>query len=94
MLMFGIVLQFYVQTFASYVSGLNVNYQLYPPSIPEALDFMLGPDYRWKFFVVLAIFSLLKKALIEQFARFLIYIGLGTQPSFQPNFPDEIKKKN
>ena len=64
MLIFGIVLQIDVQTIASYVSGININFQLHPPTLPASLDFMLGSDYRLKFYVVLGLIGLIKKGMI------------------------------
>ena len=78
-LIFGIILQINVQTIASYISGINVNYQLYPPPLPSNLSFMMGPDYRFKFYTVLAVVGLVKKLFIQLVASFLVSIGLGTK---------------
>jgi len=68
-----------VQTIASYISGINVNYQLHPPNLPDSLSFMMGPDYRLRFYFVLAAVGFAKKWLIQIVASFLVGIGLGTK---------------
>eukprot|EP00122_Pirum_gemmata_P016324 Pgem_evm1s15260 len=52
----AIFVNFVIQTFVAYISGLNINYHLYPPPLPN--DFLQNDEcYRFKVALVLLLLS-------------------------------------
>jgi len=70
MVIIAVVVNFYVQTVAAYISGLNINYHLHPPTLPFGI-FAADQFYRYKVMCLLIPLAIMTRLLVPATTRFI-----------------------